>query len=147
MSDELDWNFVDKDDAKAEIRAAVGYLLRDATGSARADVLREIIEIVRQVADRAASRKAGSLGRWSARRLKCPLAGWPLHDSGKAAGAGPVCGLMVAGRSRPPQGAPGVESALGHQCGLETPHTGQSEFDRPVPPQLGQGPASPIASV
>ncbi len=28
MSDELDWNFVDKDDAKAEIRAAVEYLLR-----------------------------------------------------------------------------------------------------------------------
>jgi len=30
MSDELDWNFVDKDDAKAEIRAAVEYLLRGA---------------------------------------------------------------------------------------------------------------------
>ncbi len=27
MSDELDWNFVDRDDAKAEIRAAVEYLL------------------------------------------------------------------------------------------------------------------------
>jgi hypothetical protein len=50
MSDELDWNFVDKDDAKAEIRAAVEYLLRDVTGSARADIVREIIEIVRAAA-------------------------------------------------------------------------------------------------
>jgi hypothetical protein len=51
MSDELDWNFVDKDDAKAEIRAAVEYLLRDATVSTRGDIVREIIEIVRQVAN------------------------------------------------------------------------------------------------
>ena len=49
MSDELDWNFVDKDDAKAEIRAAVEYLLRGATGGARGDVVQEIIAIVRQV--------------------------------------------------------------------------------------------------
>src|SRR5258707_13579017 len=39
MSDELDWNFVDKDDAKAEIRAAVENLLRDATGGARGDIV------------------------------------------------------------------------------------------------------------
>jgi hypothetical protein len=32
MPDELDWNFVNEDDAKAEIRAAVEYLLRGATG-------------------------------------------------------------------------------------------------------------------
>jgi hypothetical protein len=51
MSDEFDWNFVDKDDAKAEIRAAVEYLLRGATGSARGDIVREIIEIVRNVAN------------------------------------------------------------------------------------------------
>jgi hypothetical protein len=50
MSDELDWNFVDKDDAKAEIRAAVDYLLRGATGPARNVVALEIMEIVRQVA-------------------------------------------------------------------------------------------------
>ena len=50
MSDELDWNFVDKDDAKAEIRAAMEYLLRDATGGARGDIVQEIITIVRQVA-------------------------------------------------------------------------------------------------
>jgi hypothetical protein len=50
MSDELDWNFVDKDDAKAEIRAAVEYLLRGATGGARGDIVQEIIAIVRQVA-------------------------------------------------------------------------------------------------
>ena len=37
-------------DAKAEIRAAVGYLLRGATGGARGDIVQEIIAIVRQVA-------------------------------------------------------------------------------------------------
>ena len=41
MSDDLDWNFVDRDDAKAEIRAAVEYLLRDATGVARGDIVQE----------------------------------------------------------------------------------------------------------
>ena len=51
MSDDLDWNFVDRDDAKAEIRAAVEYLLRDATGVARGDIVQEIIAIVRDVAN------------------------------------------------------------------------------------------------
>ena len=51
MSDELDWNFVNADDAKAEIRAAVEYLLRGAAGSARADIVREIIGIVSDVAN------------------------------------------------------------------------------------------------
>jgi hypothetical protein len=51
MSDELDWNFANGDDAKAEIRAAVEYLPRDVSGGARGDILREIIEIVRQVAN------------------------------------------------------------------------------------------------
>jgi hypothetical protein len=37
-------------DAKAEIRAAVGYLLRGATGGARGDIVQEIITIVRDVA-------------------------------------------------------------------------------------------------
>jgi len=50
MSDELDWNFVDRDDAKAGIRAAVGYLLRGATGGERGDIVQEIIAIVRNVA-------------------------------------------------------------------------------------------------
>ena len=51
MPDELDRNFVNKDDAKAEIRAAVKYLLRGAAGGARGDIVREIIEIVREVAN------------------------------------------------------------------------------------------------
>ena len=51
MSDELDWNFSDKDDAKAEIRAAVEYLLRDVTGGTRGDIVQEIIAIVHQVAN------------------------------------------------------------------------------------------------
>ena len=50
MSDELDWNFSNDDEAKAEIRAAVEYLLRGATGGARGDIVQEIIAIVRQVA-------------------------------------------------------------------------------------------------
>ena len=50
MSDELDWNFANGDDAKAEIRAEVEYLLRDVSGSARGDILREIVEIVSEVA-------------------------------------------------------------------------------------------------
>jgi hypothetical protein len=51
MSDELDWNFANRDDAEAEIRAAVGYLLRDSSGSARADIVRDIVQIVHQVAN------------------------------------------------------------------------------------------------
>ena len=51
MSDELDWNFVDKDDAKAEIRAAVEYLLRGTTGGIRGDIVQEILAIVRDAAN------------------------------------------------------------------------------------------------
>jgi hypothetical protein len=61
MSDELDWNFVDKDDAKAEIRAAVEYLLRDATGGGRGDIVQEILAIVRQVANGLPSDQPDSL--------------------------------------------------------------------------------------
>jgi hypothetical protein len=50
MSDERDWNFVNADEAKTEIRAAVEYLLRGATGGARGDIVQEIIASVRQVA-------------------------------------------------------------------------------------------------
>jgi hypothetical protein len=50
MSDQDDWEFAGPDDVKAEIRAAVGYLLRGATGGARGDIVQEIIAIVRQVA-------------------------------------------------------------------------------------------------
>jgi hypothetical protein len=50
MSDELDWDFSGPDDAKAEIRAAVGYLLKGAAGSDCGDIVREIIAIVNEVA-------------------------------------------------------------------------------------------------
>jgi hypothetical protein len=50
MSDQDDWEFAGAEDAKAEIRAAVSYLLRGATGGARGDIVQEIIWIVRQVA-------------------------------------------------------------------------------------------------
>jgi hypothetical protein len=51
MTVQIDWDFAGDDDAKAEIGAAVRYLLRDTTGSARGDIVRELIEIVRDVAD------------------------------------------------------------------------------------------------
>jgi hypothetical protein len=39
MSDEFDWDFSDPDDAKAEIRAAVRYLLNGAASSDRGDIV------------------------------------------------------------------------------------------------------------
>lgn len=51
MSDQDDWDFAGADDAKAEIRAAVEYLLRGAVGGARGDIVQEIIMIVRDVAN------------------------------------------------------------------------------------------------
>jgi hypothetical protein len=50
MSDQIERDFADDDDARAEIGAAMKYLLKDAAGSARGDIVREIIEIVREVA-------------------------------------------------------------------------------------------------
>ena len=51
MSDQDDWEFSGADDAKAEIRAAVGYLLRGTSGGARGDIVQEIITIVRDVSN------------------------------------------------------------------------------------------------
>jgi hypothetical protein len=45
MSDQDDWEFAGPDDAKAEIRAAVGYLLRGATGGARGDIVQEVRQV------------------------------------------------------------------------------------------------------
>jgi hypothetical protein len=61
MSDELDWNFVDRDDAKAEIRAAVEYLLRGAAGGARGDIVQEILAIVRDAANGLPARETDPL--------------------------------------------------------------------------------------
>ncbi len=62
MSDQDEWEFVDPDDAKAEIRAAVGYLLGGATGGARGDIVQEIIAIVRQVASGLPPEQGNPLG-------------------------------------------------------------------------------------
>jgi hypothetical protein len=51
MSDEYDWDFRGAEDAKAEIRAAVAYLLKGAPGSGRGEVVRDIVAIVHQVAE------------------------------------------------------------------------------------------------
>ena len=48
MSDEFHFN--GEDDARAEIRAAVRYLVKDAAGSDRGDIVRQIIEIVGEAA-------------------------------------------------------------------------------------------------
>jgi hypothetical protein len=50
MSDQDDWDFAGEDDAKARIRAAVRYLLKGAAGSDRGDIVREIIDMVSEVA-------------------------------------------------------------------------------------------------
>ena len=50
MSDELNWNFSGPDDAKAEIRAAVGYLLKGAPGGDRGDIVWDVIAMLNQVA-------------------------------------------------------------------------------------------------
>lgn len=51
MSDQIDWDFAGDGDARAEIGAAVRYLLKDATGSARDAIVREIIKSVHDVAN------------------------------------------------------------------------------------------------
>lgn len=51
MSDQINRDFAGDDDAKAEIGAAVRYLLKDATASARGDIVREIIDSVHGVAN------------------------------------------------------------------------------------------------
>ncbi len=51
MSDQDNWEFAGPDDAKAEIRAAVQYLLKGTFGSTHGDIVQEIIEIVRDVAN------------------------------------------------------------------------------------------------
>jgi hypothetical protein len=51
VSVQLDWDFAGDDDARAEIGAAVRYLLRDATDGVRRDIVRRIIETVHDVAN------------------------------------------------------------------------------------------------
>jgi hypothetical protein len=70
MPDDFDKDFSGPDDAMAEIRAAVSYLLKGAAGSDRGDIVREIIAIVNEVA-RGLPPGGGqrSPGRWHARWL------------------------------------------------------------------------------
>ena len=51
MSVQVDWDFAGDDDARAEIGAAVRYLLKDATDGVRRDIVRRIIETVHEVAN------------------------------------------------------------------------------------------------
>ena len=52
---------MNEDDAKAEIRAAVEYLLRGATGGGRGDIVQEIIALVRDVANALPAKLANPL--------------------------------------------------------------------------------------
>jgi hypothetical protein len=51
MSVQTDWDFAGDDDARAELGAAVRYLLKDTSDGARGDIVREIIEIVHAAAN------------------------------------------------------------------------------------------------
>lgn len=53
MSAQLDLDFVSDDQARAQIDAAVSYLLRNAAGVARDHVVEAVIEMVRGAASRA----------------------------------------------------------------------------------------------
>jgi plasmid stabilization system protein ParE len=50
MSVQVDASFASDDRARAELGAAVRYLLRDATGSARDEMVQEITDLVRDIA-------------------------------------------------------------------------------------------------
>ena len=96
MSDEFDWNFVDKDDAKAEIRAAVEYLLKGATGGARGDIVQSRAGC--QPARRILSMMTCPAASWWL-QIQAAMAangGWPLHESRKAAGESGFSGLSCA---------------------------------------------------
>jgi hypothetical protein len=51
MTVQIDWDFAGDDQAKAEIGAAVRYLLKDAGRRTREGIVEDIIEIVRDAAD------------------------------------------------------------------------------------------------
>ncbi|MBR0868824.1 hypothetical protein JQ633_00530 [Bradyrhizobium tropiciagri] len=60
MSAQLDLDFASDDQARAQIDAAVSYLLRNAAGAARDHVVETIIETVRGVASRSPDSAATS---------------------------------------------------------------------------------------
>lgn len=51
MSDMDDWEFIDDEDAKMTIRAAVRYLLKGTADGPRSDIVEAIISIVRQISN------------------------------------------------------------------------------------------------
>jgi hypothetical protein len=88
MSDEFGCDFSGAADAKAEIRLAVEYLLGESTGSARGDIVREIIEIVRDVANGPFEQPNPLDDGLPAVSIRDS----PLHGSRKAAGERGICG-------------------------------------------------------
>ncbi|MGF6309608.1 hypothetical protein ABIB82_003794 [Bradyrhizobium sp. i1.8.4] len=60
MSAQLDSDFASDDRARAQIGAAVNYLLREVTGIARDRAVEALVEMVRDVASRPAASEAAS---------------------------------------------------------------------------------------
>ncbi|MGY4569303.1 hypothetical protein GPL21_22150 [Bradyrhizobium pachyrhizi] len=61
MSVQADLDFASDDRARAQIGAAVSYLLRDATGVAREHAVETIVEMVRDIASRPLTVEAASI--------------------------------------------------------------------------------------
>jgi len=61
MSIQVDSDFASDDRARAQIGAAVSYLLRDTTGVAREHAVETIVEMVRELANRPAGADAATL--------------------------------------------------------------------------------------
>ena len=61
MSVQADLDFASDDRARAQIGAAVSYLLRDATGVAREHAVETIVEMVRDIASRPPTVEAASI--------------------------------------------------------------------------------------
>jgi hypothetical protein len=94
MPDQFNWDFVGARDAKAEIRAAVRYLLSGVSGSARGDMVRDIIEIVLKL--RTACHPAIRIP-WM---MSCP-ADSPSMTLGRPPVRGASRGVLGVGPARP----------------------------------------------
>ena len=110
MSDQDDWEFAGPDDAKAEIRAAVEYLLRGAIGGARGDIVQEIIAIVRQVASGLPPEQGNPLDGRHARRMSRHVSDETFRHAGET--------IFQSQRS-PPETNPGYQWALGQTTGFD----------------------------
>ena len=78
MSVQIDWDFAGDHEAKAEIGAAVRYLLSGTTGEARGAMVRQITAIVHDVANEMPLQHPGAL---DARAVKQPAMSGIMHKA------------------------------------------------------------------